>query len=56
MLGHVGSDGRALIGVDICKVLPVLIPAYDDAAGVTARFDLNLWLFTGICGFVREQI
>jgi dimethylhistidine N-methyltransferase len=42
MLGHVGSDGRALIGVDICKALPVLIPAYDDAAGVTARFDLNL--------------
>jgi dimethylhistidine N-methyltransferase len=40
--GHVGADGHALIGVDICKVLPVLIPAYDDAAGVTARFDLNL--------------
>ena len=39
---HVGAEGRALIGVDLCKRLPVLLPAYDDAAGVTARFNLNL--------------
>jgi dimethylhistidine N-methyltransferase len=39
---HVGAEGRALIGVDLCKALAVLIPAYDDAAGVTARFSLNL--------------
>jgi dimethylhistidine N-methyltransferase len=39
---HVGADGRALIGVDLCKALPILISAYDDAAGVTARFNLNV--------------
>jgi uncharacterized SAM-dependent methyltransferase len=31
-----------VIGVDLCKVPAVLIPAYDDAAGVTARFNRNL--------------
>jgi dimethylhistidine N-methyltransferase len=39
---HVGAGGRALIGVDLCKAPSILIPAYDDAAGVTARFNLNL--------------
>jgi len=39
---HVGAGGRALIGVDLCKDPAILIPAYDDSAGVTARFDLNL--------------
>jgi dimethylhistidine N-methyltransferase len=39
---HVGPGGRALVGVDLCKAPAVLIPAYDDAAGVTARFNLNL--------------
>jgi len=39
---HVGSGGRALIGVDLCKTPAILIPAYDDAAGVTARFNRNL--------------
>jgi dimethylhistidine N-methyltransferase len=39
---HVGRGGRAVIGVDLCKVPAVLIPAYDDAAGVTARFNRNL--------------
>jgi L-histidine Nalpha-methyltransferase len=28
--------------VDLCKAPSILIPAYDDAAGVTARFNLNL--------------
>jgi dimethylhistidine N-methyltransferase len=39
---HVGADGCALVGVDLCKAPAILIPAYDDAAGVTARFNLNL--------------
>jgi dimethylhistidine N-methyltransferase len=39
---HVGPGGRALVGVDSCKSPAILIPAYDDAAGVTARFNLNL--------------
>ncbi len=34
--------GRALIGIDLKKSTDVLIPAYDDAAGVTAEFNLNL--------------
>jgi dimethylhistidine N-methyltransferase len=33
---------RLLIGVDLRKGREVLEPAYDDAAGVTARFNLNL--------------
>lgn len=39
---HVGPGGRAVIGVDLRKSLDRLIPAYDDAAGVTAAFNLNL--------------
>ena len=39
---HVGEDGRAVVGVDMRKDLSILIPAYDDAAGVTAQFNLNL--------------
>lgn len=31
-----------LLGTDLIKPQEVLIPAYDDAAGVTARFNLNL--------------
>jgi dimethylhistidine N-methyltransferase len=42
MRAHVGRGGKALIGADLCKPLEVLLPAYDDAAGVTARFNLNL--------------
>ena len=33
---------RLLMGVDLRKSREVLEPAYDDAAGVTARFNLNL--------------
>ncbi len=33
---------RALIGIDLKKSTDILIPAYDDAAGVTAAFNLNL--------------
>lgn len=31
-----------LLGTDLVKPLDVLIPAYDDAAGVTAEFNLNV--------------
>jgi L-histidine Nalpha-methyltransferase len=31
-----------LLGADLMKPADILIPAYDDAAGVTAAFDLNL--------------
>jgi dimethylhistidine N-methyltransferase len=37
-----GPRGKAIIGVDLRKSLDVLVPAYDDASGVTARFNLNL--------------
>jgi dimethylhistidine N-methyltransferase len=37
-----GDDGRLLIGVDLKKSKAVLEKAYNDAAGVTARFNLNL--------------
>jgi L-histidine N-alpha-methyltransferase len=39
---QVGAEGRAIIGVDMKKDLEVLIAAYDDSAGVTAQFNLNL--------------
>jgi L-histidine N-alpha-methyltransferase len=37
-----GNDSRFLVGVDLKKSLDILIPAYDDADGVTAAFSLNL--------------
>jgi dimethylhistidine N-methyltransferase len=37
-----GSRARLLIGVDLRKDPAVLIPAYNDTAGVTAAFNLNL--------------
>jgi dimethylhistidine N-methyltransferase len=41
--GRVLGEGMALIiGVDLVKDASVLNAAYDDAAGVTARFNLNL--------------
>jgi L-histidine N-alpha-methyltransferase len=39
-----GADGGLLIGVDCVKPREVLEPAYDDALGVTAAFNLNLLL------------
>ena len=36
------ESGRALIGVDLVKDSAVLEAAYNDAAGVTAAFTLNL--------------
>ena len=37
-----GESGGLLIGIDMQKPLEVLLPAYNDAAGVTAAFNLNL--------------
>jgi dimethylhistidine N-methyltransferase len=37
-----GVGSRFLVGVDLRKDPAVLLPAYDDAAGVTAAFNLNL--------------
>jgi dimethylhistidine N-methyltransferase len=38
----VGEDGSILVGADLRKPLEILVPAYDDAQGVTAAFNLNL--------------
>ena len=37
-----GKGSRFLIGVDLKKPESILIPAYDDARGITAAFNLNL--------------
>lgn len=37
-----GDESQFLIGIDLRKDASILIPAYDDAAGVTAKFNLNL--------------
>ena len=40
--GLIDADGALLIGIDLVKDIAVLEAAYDDAAGVTAAFNLNL--------------
>lgn len=46
LLGHfahiLGPNSRLVIGVDLEKDPAILLPAYDDARGVTAAFNLNL--------------
>jgi dimethylhistidine N-methyltransferase len=42
MAESVGAGGALLIGVDLQKPAEILEPAYDDSAGVTADFNLNL--------------
>ncbi|WP_158746098.1 L-histidine N(alpha)-methyltransferase [Acidisphaera sp. L21] len=37
-----GANARFLVGADLRKDSSILIPAYDDAQGVTAAFNLNL--------------
>jgi dimethylhistidine N-methyltransferase len=37
-----GPDDRFLLGTDMAKPASILEPAYDDAQGVTARFNRNL--------------
>jgi dimethylhistidine N-methyltransferase len=34
--------GMLLIGIDRIKAASIMVPAYDDAQGVTARFNMNL--------------
>ena len=40
--GMIGKNGHLLIGVDLKKDISILNSAYNDAAGVTADFNLNL--------------
>ena len=42
MAGTLGSRSLLLIGIDRIKDEAVLVPAYDDAQGITAAFNLNL--------------
>ncbi|PNG25498.1 L-histidine N(alpha)-methyltransferase [Methylocella silvestris] len=42
MAQGLGHGGKLIIGVDLLKDVSVLIPAYDDASGVTAAFNLNI--------------
>jgi L-histidine N-alpha-methyltransferase len=42
MADTLGQGSKLLIGIDRIKPTNVLIPAYDDAQGVTAEFNLNL--------------
>ena len=42
MKASLGEGAMLLIGMDRIKDADVLVPAYDDAAGVTAAFNLNL--------------
>ncbi|UZK64887.1 L-histidine N(alpha)-methyltransferase [Sphingomonas sp. M1-B02] len=42
MVQWLGEGSRLLIGMDRVKSPDILIPAYDDAQGVTAAFNLNL--------------
>jgi dimethylhistidine N-methyltransferase len=42
MTRSLGPEGRLVVGVDLRKDPETLVRAYDDAAGVTAQFNLNL--------------
>jgi len=42
MAHTLGKDAMLLIGIDRTKSADLLVPAYDDARGVTAEFNLNL--------------
>lgn len=37
-----GDDSQFVLGIDLRKSADILLPAYDDPAGVTAKFNLNL--------------
>jgi dimethylhistidine N-methyltransferase len=39
---HLDGEDRLLLGTDMVKDLSVLLPAYDDAQGVTAEFNRNV--------------
>ncbi len=40
--GERGEPARFVVGTDLRKAAEVLVPAYDDAAGVTAAFNRNI--------------
>ena len=40
--GTLGAQAAFLVGVDLRKDRSILIPAYDDAQGITAAFNLNI--------------
>ena len=42
MAATLGAGSMLLIGIDRIKDRSILLPAYDDAQGVTAAFNLNL--------------
>ncbi len=42
MAQTLGARGRLVIGVDLRKDLSILLPAYNDSAGVTAAFNANI--------------
>ena len=42
MADTLGRGGRLIIGVDLRKATDVMLPAYNDAAGITAAFNKNL--------------
>jgi len=42
MHGEAGENGALLIGVDLQKDAAIIDPAYNDSAGVTAAFNLNM--------------
>ena len=42
MAQSLGRGAALLIGIDRVKPVEILVPAYDDAAGITAAFNLNL--------------
>ena len=42
MAGLLGPDGSLLLGTDLVKDIAVIEAAYNDAAGVTAEFNLNM--------------
>jgi dimethylhistidine N-methyltransferase len=39
---HLGSGARFVLGVDLVKPVDIVLPAYDDSAGVTAAFNKNV--------------
>ncbi len=39
---NLNTDDRLLLGTDLIKTKDIVLPAYDDDAGITARFNLNL--------------
>ena len=42
MAGTLGAGAHMLIGADCTRDADILLPAYDDARGITAAFNLNL--------------